>query len=440
MNLSRRLCELGLWVTLMAIGVVTGAQAVPSEPTGECMARPEPEGGSSTAPVAAQVDSIPAHRRTFAFYLDEDNLQHFARHTDRNYTLGTGFVWGGDRPRHFQDAALVFFDWAIGRRIGSLFDRELKDSLIDIRFTRRLEAGAFSPESIGTANIQYGDRPWAMLVAWTARRDEPRLRPGGAVVVWSAEATVGTIGSPVGKVVQRSIHSIGRTLSGSNRPLDPAGWGNQIMNSRFGVPTARVKLERTEVLAPQRWRIRESAFLDALGTPPVRVELLWRASGELGYYTDLSLGGQLRFGWIRTASWEHDSEPSSAVSRGGRRVGDFSGLPAMQRFFGQIEVYAFGGAEGYVYGYNAMIQGYGDFWSRYRMSGDQLERATLNGRAGLAVGWRSLDKFGQHHALQVSYTPEAFRTREFKGPLARAHHWAGLRLVVSEALPGCPRE
>lgn len=414
---------------LLAIGGVRAATAQPS--AGVAVHRDTTSTKGSPAP----------QLRNFVFYLEEDNLQFFSPHTDRNYTLGTGFQWGDERPRLFQDAFLRPLDRWVGRPIGKLFHRgdapEAGAARLPDYFTRRLEGGAFSPESIGTARIQYGDRPWAMLVGWTVRMDEPTRMPNGSIHMWSSEATLGTIGSPVGEVVQRSIHSIGRTLSGSNTPLDPQGWGNQIMNSRFGVPTGRYKLEYTNVLPPNRWRLKEGPFLDALGQSPARAELLWRLRGEAGYYTDISAGAQLRLGWIRTSSWERNPNLSAPIARvpGAKSTGDVSDLPALQRFFGHLEAYGFAGLDGYLYAYNALMQGYGDFWSKYRMSFDDLEHVTLNGRTGVAIGWLSLDRYDHRHAFQIWFTPEAFRTREFKGGRARAHHWGGFGFVMSENLP-----
>ena len=225
-------------------------------------------------PLTTAVATPPTTRlaRGTSFYLDEDNFQ-FAPRTDQNYTLGTGFTWEGDeRGREDShgvlDAPLDGFEagarWAAKRLLGL----HLRASARPAHYARTLFATAFTPEHIERADIQYGDRPYAFLIGWTVRRTPDATQAGrDRLAFWRSEATLGTIGSPVGEGVQRSIHAALRTIHGGPDPVDPAGWDHQILDSRFGVPTARYDLSRVDY---RRWG----------GAPGV--ELMSDAGAELG--------------------------------------------------------------------------------------------------------------------------------------------------------------
>src|SRR5689334_5252651 len=201
------------------------------------------------SPALAAPELAPAARellrleRGFAFYLDEDNFQ-FAPHTDQNYTLGTGLTWEGDEhdaldSHPLLDAPLDGFEagarWAARRLLGL----HLHASPRPAHYARMLFATAFTPEHIERPDIQVGDRPYAFLVGWTVRRTPDAANADrDRFAFWRSEATLGTIGSPIGEAVQRSIHATLRTISGSDSPVDPEGWDHQILDSRFGVPTA----------------------------------------------------------------------------------------------------------------------------------------------------------------------------------------------------------
>jgi len=350
--------------------------------------------------------------RGFGFYLDEDNFQ-FAPHTDQNYTLGTGFTWEADEHDRLDshpllDAPLDGFEagarWAADRLLGL----HLHASARPAHYARTLFATAFTPEHIERADIQYGDRPYAFLVGWTVRRTPDASNADhDRFAFWRSEATLGTIGSPIGEAVQRSIHATLRMISGSDSPPDPAGWDHQILNSRFGVPTARYDLTRVDY---RRW-----------GDAP-RLELLGDAGAEMGYYTDAHASLSSAFGWSAAPLWGFDihlAHPGLVASNGAGENG--------------YEAFVYASLEGFAYAYNALLQGYGDWLSDYRFSRSDIQTFTYELRQGIVLGtWRVDAESGRRRQLRLVYEPYAFRSREFKGALARGHAWGGVRLVMSE--------
>ena len=379
-------------------------------------------GGLAPAPAMAEgppgTDALLGPRSTprlehgSAFYLDEDNFQ-FAHQTDQNYTLGTGFTWEGDEhdaldSHPLLDAPLDGFEagarWAARR----LFGLHLHASARPAHYARTLFATAFTPEHIESADIQYGDRPYAFLVGWTVRRTpDATFADRDRLAFWRSEATLATIGSPIGEAVQRSIHATLRMVNGSDRPPDPAGWDHQILDSRFGVPTARYDLSRVDY---RRWG----------GAPGV--ELMSDAGAELGYYTDAHASLSTALGWSAAPLWTFDVHMA--------HPGLVEGAAAASSGH---EAFVYASLEGFAYAYNALLQGYGDWRSDYRFSRRDIETFTYELRQGIVLGhWRVDAASGRRRQLRFVLEPYAFRSREFRGALARGHSWGGVRIVASE--------
>ena len=366
-----------------------------------------------TAVAAPPLDarSAAALSRGTSFYLDEDNFQ-FAPRTDQNYTLGTGFTREGDErgagTHPLLDAPLDGFE-AGARWLGrTLLGIRTHGAPRPAHYARTLFATAFTPEHIERALIQYGDRPYAFLIGWTVRRTpDASSADRDRFAFWRSEATLGTIGSPVGEVVQRSIHAALRALNASDEPVDPAGWDHQIIDSRFGVPTARYDLTR---VGYRRWG----------GMPGV--ELMADLGAELGYYTDAHSSLSAALGWSASPLWTFDMHMA--------HPGLVAGAP--QRASG-FEAFAFASLEGFGYAYNALLQGYGDWRSDYRLSRRDIETFTYELRQGIVIGHLGVDAAsGRRRQLRLVLEPYAFRSREFKGALARGHAWGGVRVLMSE--------
>lgn len=277
--------------------------------------------------------------------------------------------------------------------------------------------GSLEPWGAATARAAFAVPipPSAFLIGWTVRRTPDVSHTVlDRLGFWSSEATLGTIGSPIGEVVQRSIHSALRTLSGSDSPADPAGWDHQILDSRFGVPTARYDLSRVEY---RRWG----------GTPSV--ELLGDAGAELGYYTDAHASLATAPGcatWMSNVHSGAADQPSAVAEAPAGAHGH--------------EAFVFASVEGFAYAYNALLQGYGDWLSDYRFSRRDIETFNYELRQGIVLGTYRVDAAsGRRRQLRFVLEPYAFRSREFKGPLARGHAWGGVRVTMGETFDLGPR-
>ena len=391
-----------MWDLLLSLALDPSLQQLPS-----ATVAPVPLTTAVAAPLRLS--------RGTSFYLDEDNFQ-FAPRTDQNYTLGTGFTWegdeGGSEDAHpLLDAPLDSFE-AGARWLGrTLLGIRSHGTRRPAHYARTLFATAFTPEHIERADIQYGDRPYAFLIGWTVRRTPDASHADrDRFAFWRSEATLGTIGSPVGEAVQRSIHSALRTLNASDEPVDPAGWDHQILDSRFGVPTARYDLTR---VGYRRWG----------GMPGV--ELMADAGAELGYYTDAHSSLSAALGWSASPLWTFDMHMA--------HPGLVAGAP--QRASG-FEAFVFASLEGFAYAYNALLQGYGDWRSDYRFSRRDIETFTYELRQGIVIGHVDADAVsGRRRQLRLVVEPYAFRSREFKGALARGHAWGGVRVLMTETFP-----
>jgi hypothetical protein len=97
------------------------------------------------------------------------------------------------------------------------------------------------------------------------------------------------------------------------------------------------------------------------------------------------------------------------------------------------EAFVFASLEGFAYAYNALLQGYGDWLSDYRFTRRDIQTFTYELRQGIVLGHYRVDAAtGRRRQLRLVLEPYAFRSREFKGALARGHAWGGIRVLISE--------
>jgi hypothetical protein len=371
----------------------------------------QPRGVTTDPPGVSSSLSGPMLRRSFSFTIDEDNVQ-VVHPTDQNYTMGVVFHWGGSEEHKTLEIARRVFDVP--------FRRWLERSTGGYRHSRRLEGAAYTPHNIGSPDLQVGDRPYAFVIGWTARRAQVPVVTDAVQSSWSSEATIGTVGSPIGHVVQTAIHGALRAVRNTAIPVDPKGWHHQILDSGVGLPTFRYKIQYDRLVGESRGSVS--------GTKVTTGDLVVRGSGEVGYYTDAAAGFTGRVGWIRTAFWDMEGDPTGAISRAPKEA------PRWSRFWSHMQLYAFATGEGSLWAYNELLQGAEILKkSEYVFQPSQIRRGLLAYRTGIVLGWESP---GTHsHGFTMSYTPIAGRTREFKGPLARAHAWGGFAIAVHESFP-----
>jgi hypothetical protein len=359
--------------------------------------------------------------RSFAILIDQDLLQQrwISPSTDRNYTMGFGFarsgpeVWEGGHDVLLKavESSLDWFTnilpWLVRSDARSQFFRSLNDTTTTNAFAEVFHGTAFTPDSIEASSVVVGDRPYAFLLGWTVSRvilNELETR------AFTSEFTIGHIGSRLGRNVQRFIHKF---ITGS---ADPKGWSNQVLDTPglyLGTLTARYGISVEQQLKAWHWPGSGPADPE----PPKRLELTGGIGAQAGYYTEAEIGARLRIGHFTSPFWTQRMNPLAVGSRApgtrGRR----------------LDAFAFAGGRQRLVGYNALLQGYGPSADEYRISSDDVSRTVGEWEIGASVIWR----FGpeQNRAVQFAYVVDAGRTREFRSPLERSHHWGGVYLVIT---------
>lgn len=385
--------------------------------------------------------------------LDQDFLQRLSNTSDQNYTMGLGFEVTGPWLAPVGDP--------IARRLGGVL-RRLK--IVPARFTEtdtlrrsaaRLDCAdakagyaaerppivlppaptrdnvtttpgslhyallagtAFTPGNLRAPLPVLGDRPYAFVLGltmgrvWFPDRDAARS--------YTTELTVGTLGSRLGRNVQRSIHAWRRAATGDTNPADPKGWGSQISNGAWGgagIPVVRVSVEHERRV----WELFDTPNKDRRQGEHRRVgELVVSGQGELGYYTTAALGVRGRIGVFQSRFYEVRSTPLAGQSRG-----SLDAVPDA------IETFVFAGVRERAVIYNALLQGWLGPRSAYTLSAEDIERLYVEGE----IGMTTVIRYGpsRRRELRATYTLDAFRGPEFKSTrYAREHHWGGLALAV----------
>jgi hypothetical protein len=363
---------------------------------------------------------------TLHVYFEEDNLQSTPS-TDRNYTMGLGFGRSTNLIREQGHARPL--DWA--ERFLSHYTVEALFGLPSIRsqisktapadyYSEMLSGTAFTPQNLRATGVIVGDRPYAFLLGWTVTRVSVNTDNTES---FSSELTLGTIGSRLGRNVQRYIHQSVRPVPNCDPrdlahtgPCDPKGWDNQIMDVPslwIGIPTLRYGLtvERAKALSP--WWQGSKGF-----------EIVGSAGGELGYYTSAWGGVRSRIGFFDSQFFTWKEAPLSNVSRVPQLSVQSARIPP------PFELFAFGGIRPRAIAYNALLQGYPGY-KGYAFSAAQVRHTQLEGEAGASV----LIRFGQNRTRGVRVTKvwNAFRTSEFDSPFARTHQWGGYYISTPSA-------
>ena len=312
-------------------------------------------------------------RTGIGLYFDQDLFQPLANQ-DRDYTMGVAVEFFEEKLQPLDGLAQGF---------AYLLDLHAAEA----RVHTSLMVGSvnFTPDDLGATTPVPGDRPYSSVLFLSAKRVVANDAQGQAIGV---EAQAGLLGTYVAREVQKMLHGAYRDFTGSDVPVDPMGWHNQI--SAGGEPTLRLRAAVSRsLLAPSRYH-------DLAGT--------WDLS--LGYQTNTSLGLSLRAGLIASPFW---SLPYDPISRG-------NFVPA----FGQDEVYVWAAYRTRLVGYDALLQG------QFRESvltygSDEIRRLVHDGGVGLT---------GTLNDLQVTLASN-FKTSELKrGAADRTHWWGGIYLAL----------
>jgi hypothetical protein len=311
--------------------------------------------------------------RGLGFYSDQDLLLPFVNE-DRDYTMGVAFEF-------FNEGEGVYPLDRAARWLGEYMGVHREDDIIH----RSYMVGSvnYTPDDLSASAPIVDDRPYASVLFLTNKR----VHASGDEAV-GVEAQFGILGTYVAREVQRNLHKLWRDISGSDEPVDPKGWRNQI--SSGGEPTLRLRIAKASRIAQQ----------------PGLWDLAQTWSLTLGYQTNASLGLSGRIGQIASPFWTLPYDP---INRG-------NFLPSL----GGDEWYLWAVYRARLVGYDALLQGqFRDSVLTYG-SGD-IKRLVHEGGFGVTGAWR---------ALQLTLAANA-KTAELGARQAdRTHWWGGLYMTV----------
>ena len=335
--------------------------------------------------------------RGWNLYLEED-LFYRPRNEDRNYTGGIGIQFTTGSPRSPQYLLL----YGVNRLTRA--DRLHLGRQVDVS-SGMLTLTAFTPDSLRAVDIIPDDRPYASLLAWTAKRLSVALDERSS---WRTEATLGVLGLHLARNGQRYIHKSSRAGSGKPTPYDPKGWSHQVSDG--GEPTVLYTLGYDAVLIdPPRkttGRLTQKRLFQATYG--------WQALA--GYYTEVSGSLGARLGVLRTDFWEFKTNPMGGTTKAMR--GEFP-----------LDAFLFGAVRPRLIGYNALLQGqFRD--TDLRVPANDITRLVTEFDVGGEIG---VNIKSHRYAATVVYP--AGRTKEFRGPRSRTHTWASVFFTVQPLRP-----
>lgn len=312
-------------------------------------------------------------QRGIGFYFDQDLLLPVVNE-DRDYTMGVAleFFHEGDGLYPLDKAA---------RWVGETLGVQRRDDTVHRSYM--IGSVNYTPDDLSATEPITDDRPYASVLFLTNKR----VHASGGTAV-GVEAQLGLLGTYVAREVQQTLHGWWRDLKGSDEPVDPKGWKNQI--SAGGEPTLRFRVTKSQRIArqPGLWDLAQSWSLTA------------------GYQTNASLGLYARAGQIASPFWTIPFDP---INRG-------NFLPSL----GGDEWYLWTAYRARLVGYDALLQGqFRDSVLTYDAS--DIKRLVHEGGIGLTVAWRF---------LQVTAAANVKTAELDVGKADRTHWWGGTYLTV----------
>jgi len=141
---------------------------------------------------------------------------------DRNYTMGFEFGWESSRVNDFFKKRR-----SIIGVLGSALAFQSIQLDPDMKGYYSIGVVAFTPDSLNSTLVQYGDRPYSSLFynRFSLLAFDESAKLGIDTYVW-----VGMLGLHVAEYFQTAIHTGNRAWNNKDTPYDPLGWNNQISN------------------------------------------------------------------------------------------------------------------------------------------------------------------------------------------------------------------
>lgn len=277
----------------------------------------------------------------FGVYVDQDLFIPFTNE-DRDYTMGLAieFFWAKDRGLYPLDGLVR----SAGKWLG------IDGSDKEIVYSFMLGTLAYTPDDLSDTQPIYDDRPYSSLVYLSNKR--VRADSDDAL---AAEVSIGILGTSMAREFQSGFHSWYRDFDNSDEPVEPMGWGHQISDG--GELTLRLRLSKSRLYPMLSF--------------PGRFDVSSTVGLSLGFQTNVSIGGAMRFGNIKSPFW---SLPFDPVNRG-------SFIP----FKAVDEWYFWTVLRTHLIGYDTLLQGqFRD--SEVTYSYDEIEPLVYDGAFGFTWG------------------------------------------------------
>jgi len=308
-----------------------------------------------------------------SWYIDNDVLgvdNWIDKNDDRNYTMGIAYARNG--KRYSRGRMANSRAW-----IDNLFSLHALNGAVEQFHSAEIGVTAFTPGMLEEVSPILGDRPYAGLVYYASGKTTAYANG----YTNKTKLIIGILGLNIARSGQRFMHN---ELEFSNQ--DPLGWHNQI--SRGGEITTLYSWERINEYETSS-KVWDIAFSRAV---------------NIGYYTDVSAGFDLRLGRIVSPYYSHIANPLSSVNHGVCYNCDGN-----DNFF-------FLNYRLRIVGYNVMLQGQVRD-NPVEFSDSEVTRVLHE--AG--IGWTKKLCKGWQFTYALSY-----KSKEFKSDFEREHWFGGL--------------
>ncbi len=277
----------------------------------------------------------------WSFYIDND----LVIGQDDDYTGGYALTLSGRRA--------VEYPWSLDPVLGGLNNLTGWSNLgsSDALTSHSFEVGAtaFTPDDINDPDPIEDAHPYASLIFLNNTRKTLEPETG---TTYLSTFSLGVLGTDAVGEVQNEIHE----WTDSN---EARGWDNQISDG--GEPTARYTLTRQDLL-----------FSDSNEEDLLRLDIKSTFGGSIGYVTQAKAGFNFRYGWITSDASTFAPDYAEYVNMG---------VPTTKESTTETfphELFLWGGVQGRVRAYNAMLEG------QFRDSAVTFDRGDLNSLIGEA--------------------------------------------------------
>jgi hypothetical protein len=332
--------------------------------------------------------------QSVSLIIDQDAFSGY--NEDRNYTMGISIGYAGK----FADNDWLLFPW-LRKKADWLFGfKGLHQSGEQFLPAIAIFFSGFTPENIAAAEPVINDRPYSSIMGISSFRST--LMNGFENEIdqyaFSTRLNIGILGLNIGRDVQTHIHR--EMWIGSTRPI-PLGWHNQI--SQGGEPTALYQMQFSKPAF-----IAYGLNSEGQEVPRKKLELMYIAECNVGYYNNIAVGTVFRIGRYYTPFWYLNSSGMSSINQTALMA------PKFEFFF------TFGIRARAVL-YNVLLQG--QFRNtEHRLYYNEISPLIFESEFGIVMRYKK---------LSLIVHPFQLRTSEVRLPTSRTHIWGSASLIYS---------